>query len=179
MVIGDEPEVRYKRSEAIPAGERLCADHKAGEAPIRSNEWIDLLGELFEVSFLKRAIRGDDKDALVAHQFIMNHRPLTPARVPDSSDAVPDERQSDRLHGSRIGRPSTRSGRRAPKGARSRLSEDGRRRYPLAMMPSPLPISLSTAPTLKRRADAVPGSPLHPPPLPPPHSPPLSHPLFS
>src|SRR6516164_5351334 len=79
MVIGDELEVRHKRSEAVPAGERLRADHKAGKAPIRSNEWIDLLSELLEVGFPKRAIRGDDKDALVAHQFILNHRTLTRA----------------------------------------------------------------------------------------------------
>ena len=44
---------------SCPNRERLRADHKAGKAPIRSNEWIDLLGERLEVSFLKRAIRGD------------------------------------------------------------------------------------------------------------------------
>jgi hypothetical protein len=73
MVIGDELEVRHKGTEAVPTRERLRTDHKAGEVPIRSNEWINFLGELLEVRFLKRSIGGYDKDVSVAQQFKANH----------------------------------------------------------------------------------------------------------
>src|SRR6516225_2644925 len=74
MVIGDKLQVVHKSSKAVPARERFRVDHEASKAPLRSNERVDFLGELLEVCFLKRAIRDDDKDVSVAHQFKMNHR---------------------------------------------------------------------------------------------------------
>jgi hypothetical protein len=69
MVIDDELNMRHKCSEAPPAGERLRVDHKAGEFPLRRNEWIDLFRQLLEVRFLKRPIRSNNYDVSVAQQF--------------------------------------------------------------------------------------------------------------
>src|SRR5262245_32023285 len=66
VVVGDELEMGAECFEAAPAGERLRADHDAGELPLRRDDWIDLARQSLEVRLLEWTIRSDNQDVSVA-----------------------------------------------------------------------------------------------------------------
>jgi hypothetical protein len=73
IVISDKPEMSQQAGEVLPAGEGLRIQHQSMKLAILLNVGVDFLGQLLKICRFKRSARLQDKDPILAQQFMADH----------------------------------------------------------------------------------------------------------